>query len=153
MDTKRSGPQAPRLAEIRSRWLDAVIAALQDDQQVVGAALVGSLGGGRADNWSDIDLLVVVEDAALEVIGVSSIVIVRSTVERTGLRGARPASEHHFVVRQKLGFILDFTLTLLRSCAGVRFATVRSTVGLLRALRMLAVLLASFSVERQHWAH
>jgi hypothetical protein len=66
MDTKRRGPQAPRLAAVRSRWLDAVIAALQDDQPVVGVALVGSLGGGRADDWSDIDLLVVVEDAALD---------------------------------------------------------------------------------------
>jgi hypothetical protein len=33
---------------------------------VVGAALVGSLGTGRADDWSDIDLLTVVEDAHLD---------------------------------------------------------------------------------------
>jgi hypothetical protein len=66
MATKRSVPRAPRLAEIRSRWLDAVIPALEDDQSVVGAALVGSLGRGGADDWSDVDLLVIVEDAALD---------------------------------------------------------------------------------------
>jgi hypothetical protein len=33
---------------------------------VAGAALVGSLGDGRADDWSDVDLLIVVQDAALD---------------------------------------------------------------------------------------
>lgn len=66
MDTKGSGPAAPRLAEIRSRWLSAATSTLQQDQDVVGAALVGSLGGARADDWSDVDLLVIVEDAALD---------------------------------------------------------------------------------------
>lgn len=61
-----SGPPAPRLAEIRSRWLGAATAALQEDRAVAGAALVGSLGDGRADDWSDVDLLIVVQDAALD---------------------------------------------------------------------------------------
>lgn len=61
-----SGPAAPRLAEIRSRWLSAAIVALQEDQDVAGAALVGSLGDGRSDDWSDVDLLIVVKDAALD---------------------------------------------------------------------------------------
>jgi len=65
MSIKSSGPPAPRLASIRARWLSAATAALQDDQLVAGAALVGSLGTGRADDWSDIDLLIVVEDAHL----------------------------------------------------------------------------------------
>jgi hypothetical protein len=61
-----SGPEAPRLAEIRSRWLSAATATLQEDQAVAGAALVGSLGDGRADDWSDVDLLIVVKDVALD---------------------------------------------------------------------------------------
>jgi hypothetical protein len=51
---------------MRSRWLDAATAALAADQAVAGAALVGSLGDGRADDWSDVDLLLVVEDTALD---------------------------------------------------------------------------------------
>ena len=65
-------PSAPRLVRIRARWLSAATAALQDDQLVVGAALVGSLGAGRADDWSDIDLLIVVEDAHLDDFATSS---------------------------------------------------------------------------------
>ncbi|WP_328989006.1 nucleotidyltransferase domain-containing protein [Kribbella sp. NBC_01245] len=65
MSSKSSGPPAPRLAGIRARWLSAATAALHDDPLVVGAALVGSLGTGRADDWSDVDLLIVVEDAHL----------------------------------------------------------------------------------------
>lgn len=59
-------PPAPRLADIRSRWLSAATAGLHDDPGVAGAALVGSLGAGRADDWSDIDLLVFVNDAHLD---------------------------------------------------------------------------------------
>ncbi|NUS00537.1 MAG: nucleotidyltransferase domain-containing protein [Kribbellaceae bacterium] len=49
------------LAHLRDRWLRSTTSALQDDPAVVGAALVGSLGAGRGDEWSDVDLLVVVE--------------------------------------------------------------------------------------------
>ena len=66
MSIKRSAPPAPRLANIRASWLSVVTAALQADQLVAGAALVGSLGTGRADDWSDVDLLIVVEDAHLD---------------------------------------------------------------------------------------
>lgn len=65
MSVKSSGPPAPRLASIRARWLRAATSALQDDPLVAGAALVGSLGTGRADDWSDVDLLIVVEDLHL----------------------------------------------------------------------------------------
>ena len=61
-----TAPPAPRLARIRDRWLSAVTAALQDDPSVAGAALVGSLGAGRADDWSDVDLLLVVKDEHLD---------------------------------------------------------------------------------------
>jgi hypothetical protein len=60
-----SGPPAPVLASIRSRWLDAATVSLRADSAVEGAALVGSLGAGRADDWSDVDLLLAVDDAAL----------------------------------------------------------------------------------------
>ncbi|MEV4223266.1 nucleotidyltransferase domain-containing protein [Nonomuraea sp. NPDC049725] len=61
-----TAPPAPRLAGIRSRWLAAATAGLRDDPAVAGAALVGSLGAGRADDWSDVDLLVVVDDPLLD---------------------------------------------------------------------------------------
>ncbi|GAA1575283.1 MULTISPECIES: nucleotidyltransferase domain-containing protein [Kribbella] len=50
------------LVDLRTRWLDATTTVLQADSAVVGAALVGSLGAGTADEWSDVDLLVVAED-------------------------------------------------------------------------------------------
>ncbi|TYB57603.1 nucleotidyltransferase domain-containing protein [Nonomuraea sp. PA05] len=61
-----AAPPAPRLAGIRSRWLGAATAGLHDDPGVAGAALVGSFGAGRADDWSDLDLLVYVDDARLD---------------------------------------------------------------------------------------
>jgi hypothetical protein len=64
--TNGGAPPAPRLAGIRDRWLSAAIDALQGDPLVIAAALVGSLGAGRADDWSDVDLLVVVEDEHLD---------------------------------------------------------------------------------------
>lgn len=64
--TNGGGPPAPRLADLRDRWLTAATAALQDDPLVTGVTLVGSLGAGRADDWSDVDLLVVVEDEHLD---------------------------------------------------------------------------------------
>lgn len=54
------------LINLREDWLSATTNALQQDEAVVGAALVGSLGTGRADEWSDVDLLVVVKDSDLE---------------------------------------------------------------------------------------
>jgi hypothetical protein len=64
--TNGGAPPAPRLAGIRDRWLSAAIDTLQGDPIVVAAALVGSLGARRADDWSDVDLLVVVEDEHLD---------------------------------------------------------------------------------------
>ena len=47
VSARNAGPPAPRLARIRSRWLSAATASL------------------RADDWSDIDLLIVVDDSCL----------------------------------------------------------------------------------------
>ncbi|MFI7641724.1 nucleotidyltransferase domain-containing protein [Nonomuraea sp. NPDC049400] len=66
MSADSSVPPAPRLADIRSRWLGAAVAGLHADPAVAGACLVGSLGADRADDWSDIDLLIVVDDAVLD---------------------------------------------------------------------------------------
>ena len=46
------------LGELRDRLLDQVLGLLKADPGVEGVALVGSLGRGTADNWSDIDLLI-----------------------------------------------------------------------------------------------
>jgi len=58
-----SGPAF--LGELRDRLLDEVTGLLRADPAVQGAALVGSLGRGEADNWSDIDLLILMDDEAI----------------------------------------------------------------------------------------
>ena len=58
-----SGPTF--LGELRDRLLDEVLGLLKADPVVEGAALIGSLGRGVADNWSDIDLLILMDDRAL----------------------------------------------------------------------------------------
>ena len=58
-----SGPAL--LGDRRDRLLDQVLALLEADTDVGGVALVGSLGRGKADNWSDIDLLILMGDQAL----------------------------------------------------------------------------------------
>jgi hypothetical protein len=58
-----SGPAF--LGELRDRLLDQVLSLLEADPAVDGVALIGSLGRGEADNWSDIDLLILMGDQAL----------------------------------------------------------------------------------------
>ena len=58
-----SGP--PFLGDLRDRLLDQVLGLLKADTDVGGVALIGSLGCGEADNWSDIDLLILMGDRAL----------------------------------------------------------------------------------------
>src|SRR5215469_15479540 len=58
-----SGP--PLLGELRDALLGQLLRLLTADPDVEGAALVGSLGRGAADNWSDIDLLILMGDRAL----------------------------------------------------------------------------------------
>jgi len=56
-------PEGPALlAGLRDRLLDQVLALLRADPAVDGVALVGSLGRGGEDNWSDIDLLILASD-------------------------------------------------------------------------------------------
>ncbi|MEV0167874.1 nucleotidyltransferase domain-containing protein [Nonomuraea fuscirosea] len=99
-----TAPPAPRLAGIRSRWLDAAIAGLRDDPGVAGAVLVGSLGAGRADDWSDIDLLVFVDDADLDEYAVPGrlpsgpgVLAASFDARHNGPRGTRAVSGQHLV--------------------------------------------------------
>jgi len=56
-------PEGPTLlARLRDRLLDQVLELLEADPAVDGVALVGSLGRGEEDNWSDIDLLILASD-------------------------------------------------------------------------------------------
>ncbi len=50
------------LAGLRDRLLGQVLGLLEADPAVGGVALVGSLGRGEEDNWSDIDLLILAKD-------------------------------------------------------------------------------------------
>jgi predicted nucleotidyltransferase len=59
-------PPAPRLRAIREAWLCTAIKRLEADLAVRAAGLVGSLGRGDADDWSDIDLLIVVPDGQVD---------------------------------------------------------------------------------------
>ena len=56
-------PEGPALlARLRDRLLGQVLGLLEADPAVDGVALVGSLGRGQEDNWSDIDLLILASD-------------------------------------------------------------------------------------------
>jgi predicted nucleotidyltransferase len=56
-------PEGPALlAGLRDRLLGQVLELLEADLAVDGVALVGSLGRGEEDNWSDIDLLILTSD-------------------------------------------------------------------------------------------
>ena len=52
----------PLLARLRDRLLGQVLRLLEADLAVDGVALVGSLGRGEEDNWSDIDLFILASD-------------------------------------------------------------------------------------------
>jgi predicted nucleotidyltransferase len=60
-----------RLAEhtaARDAWLDAARRQLHEDERVAAVWLVGSLGQGGGDEWSDVDLVVVARDEHLPVL-------------------------------------------------------------------------------------
>lgn len=50
-------------SESRDRWLTVATQTLERDSRVVGYGLVGSFGRRAADAWSDVDLLLAVNDA------------------------------------------------------------------------------------------
>jgi len=55
-------------AAARDAWLDATRRQLHGDERVAAVWLVGSLGQGSGDEWSDVDLVVVARDAHLPVL-------------------------------------------------------------------------------------
>ena len=52
----------PLLGELRDGLLGHLLGLLEADVAVDGVALVGSLGRGEEDNWSDIDLFILASD-------------------------------------------------------------------------------------------
>jgi predicted nucleotidyltransferase len=104
VSVRSAGPLAPRLASIRSRWLGAATASLRADPDVLGAALIGSLGAGHADDWSDIDLLIVVADSSLDehaapghLAGVPGTLSLASDSRHNAPRGGRAFSELYII--------------------------------------------------------
>ncbi len=55
-------------AAARQAWLDATTHQFQRDERIAAVWLVGSLGQGGGDEWSDVDLALVVRDEDLPVL-------------------------------------------------------------------------------------
>ncbi|MFB9904304.1 nucleotidyltransferase domain-containing protein [Allokutzneria oryzae] len=53
---------------VHSRFLDDALPRIQRDSRVAGVAVAGSLAGGRPDIYSDVDLIVVVDDDAFDAV-------------------------------------------------------------------------------------
>lgn len=76
-------------ARARSQMLQRAIEVLARDERFVAAWLAGSFGRGTADEWSDLDLWVVVSDVAAETLcTLTSVVGAGTTPERLGLFAA-----------------------------------------------------------------
>jgi len=60
-----NGAGSRRLPALRSRLLSELTAALRSDNTVQAVALVGSLGRGTADDWSDIDFMILMDDGQI----------------------------------------------------------------------------------------
>ena len=66
MSADPKAPPAQLLRAIREAWLSRAIERLEADPAISAAGLVGSLGRGDADDWSDVDLLIVVLDSQVD---------------------------------------------------------------------------------------
>ncbi|MER6141259.1 nucleotidyltransferase domain-containing protein [Streptomyces sparsogenes] len=51
---------------LQSRFLDDTLPRIRQDARVTGVAVAGSLAGGYADTYSDVDLIVAVDDKAFD---------------------------------------------------------------------------------------
>ncbi|MDQ2587943.1 nucleotidyltransferase domain-containing protein [Saccharothrix yanglingensis] len=51
-----------------SRFLDDLLPRMQRNPTIAGVAVAGSLAGGRPDTYSDVDLIVVVDDEAFDAV-------------------------------------------------------------------------------------
>lgn len=61
-----------------SRFLDEVLPRIRRDPRVAGVAVTGSLAGGRPDAYSDVDLVVVVDDGAFEAVMAERLALIGS---------------------------------------------------------------------------
>ena len=52
--------------EARRRFLRGLVEEIERNRSVDGVLLCGSLGRGEGDVWSDIDLVVFIDDSAIE---------------------------------------------------------------------------------------
>ncbi|MBM7442326.1 nucleotidyltransferase domain-containing protein [Streptomyces sp. HB132] len=53
---------------LHSRFLDDVLPRIQQDPRVTGVAVAGSIAGGHPDIYSDVDLVVVIDDEAFDAV-------------------------------------------------------------------------------------
>ena len=63
LEAMTAGRRGRDYVPARSAWLSAAKEALAADERVVAVLLEGSLGRGAGDEWSDLDLVVVLGDA------------------------------------------------------------------------------------------
>jgi predicted nucleotidyltransferase len=61
-----NGMQEVKLSQLHQAFADRFVQACQADDQVVAACLIGSYAKGKADRYSDIDLMVITTDSAYE---------------------------------------------------------------------------------------
>jgi UTP:GlnB (protein PII) uridylyltransferase len=57
---------ASRYAAARTSWLEQTIRSLRSDLRVAALVLTGSLGRGESDDWSDVDVVVVFREDAVD---------------------------------------------------------------------------------------
>jgi hypothetical protein len=122
---KFDGPQLFRVRAARQALLDRITASLASDERFVAAWLAGSFGRGEADDFSDLDLSIVVADPFQERLCARPHMTGAGTVsERLSLfsRFGDPAvihENHHnapaggaftFVLYREQALIVDWTL-------------------------------------------
>lgn len=61
-----------------SRFLGEVLPRIQRDPRVAGVAVAGSLAGGQPDAYSDVDLVVVVDDEAFDAVMAERLALIAS---------------------------------------------------------------------------
>ncbi|MFH8404045.1 nucleotidyltransferase domain-containing protein [Streptomyces sp. NPDC018019] len=63
---------------LHSRFLSDALPRIRQDARVVGVAITGSLAGGRPDAYSDVDLILVIDDAAYDAVMRERLVLIGS---------------------------------------------------------------------------
>lgn len=63
---------------VHSQFLSEVLPRIRQDARVAGVAITGSLAGGRPDVYSDVDLILVIDDEAYEAVMRERLVLIGS---------------------------------------------------------------------------